>query len=41
MTYLYSGHVGEVTPKTEFSSYILSYTRVNGIVAFDKTMMQA
>ena len=41
MTYLYSGHVGEVTPKTECSSYILPYTLANGIVALDKTMVQA
>ena len=39
--YLYSGHPNEVTPKTEFSSYILPCTRPNGIVAFDKTMVQA
>ena len=40
-TYLYSGHIGEVTPNIEFSSYIQPDTHANGIVVFNKTMVQA
>ena len=39
-TYLYSGHIGEVTPNIEFSSHIQPDTHANGIVAFDKTKAQ-
>ena len=38
---LYSGHIGEVTPNIEFSSYIQPDTHANCIIAFDKTMVQA